>query len=84
MALRYTFVKPTEGIEETYEYIAGAWELVETTELPVPEHSHPSLGDTNFTGDVFASGDKGLTGERTVGGYKITFKKGLLVGFEAV
>ena len=47
-------------------------------------HSHPTHGDINFTGTVSADGDEGLTGQRTVGGYKLTFKKGLLVGFEAV
>jgi len=48
------------------------------------DHSHPAHGDIDFTGTVSAGGDAGLTGERTVGGYKLTFKKGLLVGFQAV
>ena len=48
------------------------------------EHTHSEHGDINFTGTVSADGDGGLTGSRTVGGYKLTFKKGLLVGFEVV
>jgi len=47
-------------------------------------HSHATHGDINFTGTVSADGNQGLTGQRTVGGYKLTFKKGLLVGFEQV
>ena len=52
--------------------------------LDVPNPASSDCGNINFTGTVSADGDQGLTGERTVGGYKITFKKGLLVGFEAV
>ena len=48
------------------------------------EHSHPTHGDINFTGTVSAAGVQGLTGQRTVGGWKIIFSKGLLVGFEPV
>ena len=47
------------------------------------EHTHEEHGDINFTGTVSADGEEGLTGQRTVQGYTLTFKKGLLVGFEA-
>ena len=46
-------------------------------------HSHPTHSDINFTGSVSADGDTGLTGQRTIAGYTLAFKKGLLVGFQA-
>ena len=47
------------------------------------DHSHPTHGDINFTGIVSADEEAGLTGTRTISGYTLTFKKGLLVGFQA-
>jgi len=41
-------------------------------------------GNLRIDGDVQVGDDAGITGSKTVGGYKITFKKGLLTGFEAV
>ena len=42
------------------------------------------FSNVNFIGDIAVSGDLGITGSKTVGGFKITFKKGILTGFEAV
>ena len=47
-------------------------------------HSHPTHGDINFTGTISADGIVGITGSKMVGGHRITFKKGLLIGFEPV
>ena len=47
-------------------------------------HLHPELGNVNFIGTVSADSAQGITGSRTLGGYKITFTKGLLTGFEPV
>ena len=52
--------------------------------LDVPSPESPDCGDINFTGIVSADGDEGLTGTRTIAGYTLTFKKGLLVGFQAL
>uniref|UniRef100_A0A6M3L136 Uncharacterized protein n=1 Tax=viral metagenome TaxID=1070528 RepID=A0A6M3L136_9ZZZZ len=72
------------GSREWYEKNDGGWTLVESEEAPATvNHSHTELGDINFTGTISVDGDEGLTGERTVGGYTLTFKKGLLVGFQA-
>jgi len=46
-------------------------------------HSHSTLGDINFTGTVSADGQPGLTGARTIDGHTLTFKDGLLVGYQA-
>ena len=56
----------------------------EPVDYALLNHSHPTHGDINFTGTVSADGDEGLTGTRTLAGYKFTFKKGLLTGFEPV
>ncbi len=43
-----------------------------------------NMGNVNFVGAVTVDGDSAITGTRTIGGYRITFKKGLLTGFQAV
>jgi len=78
----WIWLKPVDGGLEIYSFVDGAW--IKQVELSFMEHSHPTHGDINFTGVVAADGSVGLTGERTVGGYKFTFKKGLLTGFEQV
>lgn len=75
----WIWIKPSTG--EIFENQDGSWVLRAT--LSLGEHSHPEHGDINFTGSVSADGDEGLTGERIVQGYTLTFKKGLLVGFQA-
>ena len=42
------------------------------------------LGNVDFVGTISVDGDIGITGSRTVGGFKITFKNGILTGFEPV
>lgn len=43
-----------------------------------------NVGSINLIGDVKVDGSVGLTGEKVLGGYKFTFKKGLLTGFAPV
>ena len=71
---KFFWFNKTDG--SWYERITDTWE--KTTE------SSRAIGDINFMGTVSADGDEGLTGQRTLGGYTLTCKKGLLVGFEAV
>jgi len=47
------------------------------------DHTHPTHGDINFTGTISAGGEAGLTGSRTIDGHTLTFKNGILVGYEA-
>ena len=78
----WLWLKPITDGMEVYRLESGGWVLITT--VSALGHSHSTHGDINFTGTVSADGDEGLTGERTVGGYRITFKKGLLIGFEHV
>lgn len=62
-----------------------SWVLDKTEPAPaLLEHTHLELGDINFTGSVSTGGEAGITGSKTLGGYRITFKNGLLTGFESV
>ena len=83
---RYTWCRPLpDGGKEWYEPADGGWVLVRTDAAPaLLAHSHPTHGNINFTGTVSADGSVGLTGQKTLGGYVFTFKKGLLTGFVPV
>lgn len=82
---KYTWLRILpDGTREWYEPDDDSWQLVKTEPACAElDHSHPEHGDINFTGTVSADGDAGLTGQRTLAGYTLTFKKGLLVGFQA-
>lgn len=81
---RFTWLKPLpDGSIEYYEPDDGGWVKVKTVAAPIPaDHSHSSLGDINLTGTISSGGTPGITGSKTLGGYIITFKNGLLTGFQ--
>jgi len=83
MAEQYIFESPMPGDRQIYEYQDGSWVLIDTQPASVPEHSHAEHGDINFTGKIAADGEEGLTGQRTLQGYTLKYKKGLLIGFQA-
>lgn len=65
------------GVLFRYNPETGGYDIA----ISVAEHTHSELGDINFTGTISTAGQQGITGSRTIGGYTITFKNGLLVGF---
>ena len=71
---KYSWYKPST--REFFELVEGAWTKVGQTDIT-------ELVDLNITGDLRANGDLGLTGSKVIQGYTLTFKKGLLVGFQA-
>jgi len=46
-------------------------------------HTHTTCGNINFTGTISSGGEAGITGSRVIGGHTLTFKNGLLVGYQA-
>ena len=73
----FAWLQPMTG--KWHKWNGSSWEAKSVPLIAVPEN----LGNTNFIGTVSADGDQGLTGQRTIQGYTLTFKKGLLVGFQA-
>jgi len=67
------WLQPTTG--KWYKWNGSSWIAISAPLMAIPEN----LGNVNFTGTVKVDGDQGLTGQRTIQGYTLTFKKGLLV-----
>jgi len=67
-----------------YELVDGTWQERGDIEFATSDHVHPTLGDTNFTGTISADGEAGLTGAKVLDGKRLTFKNGILVGYEVV
>ncbi len=82
---KYLWIKPIpDGSIEYYQSSNTGWVKILTIPAPASaNHSHPTHGNINFTGTIQADGDTGLSGTKTIAGYTFTFKKGLLVGFQA-
>jgi len=84
MTNRYTWLKPLEGGGyEAYEPADGGWQKVLDIAAPATvDHTHETLGSINITGTVKVNNDAGVTGSKTIGGYTLTFKQGILTGFQ--
>ncbi len=80
---KYLWMKPaSDGSIEFYESTGTSWEKVSTIPASASlNHSHEGL---NQLPDVITLLSDGVTGSKTIGGYKFTFNHGVLVGFEAV
>lgn len=76
----WIWLKPIENGLEVYSYESEGWVLQQT--IPTSGHSHATHGDINFTGSISAGGEAGLTGEKILDGKRLTFKNGILVGYE--
>jgi hypothetical protein len=65
-----------------YDYDDG-WVMQgdEPVEYAAIDHTHDGLSDLP---DIITLLNNGVTGQKTVGGYKFTFNHGVLTGFEQV
>lgn len=82
----YAWVKVMpDGSREWYSYNKDShqWVLDHTDIAPASvAHTHPTLGDIDFTGAISVGGVAGLTGSRLIPGVgTLTFTKGILTGF---
>lgn len=69
-----------ESSNQWFKFDGTTW-----VEVPVSNHTHPTLGDINFTGTVSVGGSAGITGSRLIPGVgTLTFTKGILTGFTPV
>ena len=75
----WLWIKPVETGLELYDYTDGTWVLRYT--VPLSSHTHEGLDQLP---DIVTLLNNGITGSKTVGGYKFTFNHGILTGFEAV
>ena len=81
---RYTWMRPMpDGSREWYEPADGGWQLVRTDPAP-PSTADIDSAIATHSADDDAHHVLGLTGSRTIGGYRLTFTKGILTGLEAV
>lgn len=74
-----------DGSREWYEKSDSGWTLAKTEPAPAAaNHSHPTHGDINFTGDVSVGGNEGITGDFEGTFKKIKIVKGIITEFELV
>lgn len=75
-------VELPDGRREWRERVSGGYNVVKVEDTPVTaSHSHEGLDQLQ---DIITLLNKGITGSKTIGGYKFTFNHGILLGFEEV
>jgi len=72
-----------DGTVEWYEWNEGVWTLTPTGPKLTTDVALAAAIATHSADDD-AHHVLGLTGSRTIGGYRLTFTKGILTGLEAV
>lgn len=77
---KYLWMKPVaDGSIEYYRSSDAGWSLIYTAAgISDAIAAHAALPNIHHSANV------GITGTRTVGGFRLTFTNGLLTGFEAV
>ena len=83
---KVTWLKILEdGSREWYEKVDGEWEMVASEPSPAtPSDIATAIADHAAIATAHHPIPDGLTGSKTIGGYKLTFTAGLLTGFEVV
>jgi len=73
----WIWLNPETGELHKFNTQTGQFDI----DIPVKSHSHEGL---EHLLDIITLLNSGITGSKTVGGYKFTFNHGVLTGFEAV
>lgn len=66
----WAWIQPSTG--KLFVWTNGEWVETDIT-----------TDSIKLSGSISTDGQEGLTGSRTIGGHKLTFKNGILVGYQA-
>lgn len=81
---RFLWLKHVGGKRQWHEKTDGGWILVHEDEIFQSSDITDAIAAHAAISTAHHAIPSGITGSKTIGGYKLTFTAGLLTGFEAV